>query len=100
MNGEAASVQLQLNHLARVVHSAPMSNPQRLLCGIAVDPDDEEGGDKGMPDAGGGGGGGGTGGGREARYVHFMFMYESHVPGEPNDNSMQLFFKVPLREEL
>lgn len=94
MNGEAVSVDLHLGHFAKVLRSSPLTNPQRVLCGVAMGPDDEAqethitGGHHGNVNDGSTGG----------RYVHVMFMYASHVVGEPNDNSMQLFYKLPLRD--
>lgn len=80
-DGSVASALLDMKHLVTALHSALITAPQRVLCGIRnvdsnLDADT-----------------GGTG-----SYVHFMFSYE-HGVNEHGKFPMELFFKLPIKEE-
>jgi len=74
-SGQSVSAVLSLQQWAKVLHSAPSSNPQRVLCGIFL-PDGTD-----IP-----------------QYVHIMFVYESVLLQDDIDDSISLFYKVPIRE--
>lgn len=73
--GQAVSAVLSLPQWAKVLHSVPLSNPQRVLCGAF------------LPD-----------GGDIAQYVHIMFVYEASGQQDDIDDSISLFYKIPIRE--
>ena len=68
-HGDVASAALQVRHLGKALHSAPLTKPSRLLCGMAA-----------------------TGG-----YLHLMFVYQGHDTQAYDDN-FSLGYKLPVME--
>lgn len=79
------------------MRSAPLTNPQRMFCGVAVS---QRTGHEDRTRAATMEGANGDEDAQELRYVHIMFAYAPRMAGEVTDDSMQLFYKIPLREEL
>ena len=80
-DGSVASALVDMKHLMTALHSALMTTPQRVLCGIR-NVDSNLNADTGAAGS----------------YVHFMFSYE-HPIGQDGKFPMELFFKLPIREE-
>ncbi len=86
-----ASALVEVDHLAKALHSAGMTMPERLLLGIRNAGESNLDGDG----RGGGNGGGGGGGGS---YVHFMFAW-LHAQDEDGKFPLYIYFKCPIKEE-
>jgi HUS1 checkpoint protein len=70
-NGDASSVVVQLKHFARSLHSSQLTQPAKVLMGLA-----QSGG-----------------------YVHFMFVYTDPFADAGVDEDINLSFKLPVRED-
>ena len=68
-HGDAVSATLQVKHLAKALHSAPLTKPSRLLCGVAA----------------------------SGAIVHLWFVYQSDL-GQSYDDNYSLGYTLPVME--
>lgn len=70
-NGTGSSVVVQLRHFARSLHSSQLTQPAKVLMGIA----------------------------ENRGYVHIIFVYNDPYAEGGVDADISLAFKMPVREE-